>query len=171
MGKKRANNSNEFYSNVSGTMSGDESDTRQLALEMIAGLMKCNKAVFMDIVPDPENKWDRDALALYANLPDIGRTQVGFVKNAQHICDFCDKEFEREPRDKATGETKCTRCGHGKPDVRRNGLASKIAKELRADPTVRFYAQVMQVTGGSADKPNRGCNIVIRRVIRPPDQP
>lgn len=162
MRRAPADKPGEYRSSISGVMSGDSWDTRQECLKEIKEVMEMSKkAVFLDIVPEPTNPYDRDALQLFFNSPTFGRTQIGYVKNAQTLCDFCGMDFERYPT-----SGKCKRCGHGEEDLKRNGLASKIAKELRADPTCHFYAQVIQVTGGIGQK-NLGCNIIIRRVNTP----
>jgi len=151
---------------IAGVMSGPEAETRQLAL----GLIKDNlaeriaadpkdKRFFFDLVPQWDNPYDSDAIQVMADVPGLGRVQLGYIRNSDTICDFCTHVMERFPTSK-----KCPKC-HRTDHLRRDGLATKVSSAMREDPSCRFYGEVMQVTGG-VDGKCFGCNFVVRQVIK-----
>lgn len=144
---------------VAGTMSGDDKDTRQLVLKTIAELPPELKPKYVDLVPDWENEYDHDAIMAFVDVPTLGRFQIGFVKNSDSTCGFCGEPFSRVPKDGI-----CPICK--REDIRRNGMATKISQEMRRDETIRFYAELLEVTGGSSDKPSYGCNILVKKVYK-----
>lgn len=158
---------------IAGVMSGPEASTRQLALSMLKeSLAKRiaddpkDKRIFFDLVPEPDNEFDPDAIQVMADVPGLGRTQLGYIRNSDTVCDFCEHAMERFP---AKGVCpKCKRADH----VRRDGLATRVAQVMREDPECRFYGEVMQLTGGpqGGGKEDKcfGCNFQVRQVIRQP---
>lgn len=150
----------EIRTSVAGTNSGPERAERQQALGQIAQIMaETGQPFFLDLVPDPENKWDPNALQLIANLPEMGgRFLLGYVRNRPG-CDYCNREFTATTLQ--IGDT-CPNCLRGQ--IQREGLATRLSTELRKnEPGVSYYAEVMEITGGVGEKTLRGCNIVIRR--------
>lgn len=144
----------DIYSKISGVQSGPDSEIRQEALEAIRELKEAGQRVYVDLVPQWENPYDGDAIAALVNLPEIGRTQIGFIKNSTTQCDFCHHTHARFPK------AGCIQCGHT-DQLRRDGIATRLSAEMRKDPDVRFYAEVSEVTGGRGK--SFGLNIVIRR--------
>ncbi len=147
----------EIFSKLSGVMSGPDADLRQEALEEIRDMKAAGKRVYIDLVPQWDNPYDSDAIAAFANLPESGRTQIAFLKNSTTHCDFCRHTHERFPKNG------CARCGHT-DQLRRDGVATRVSAEMRQHPEARFYAEVMEVTGGYGR--SAGCNIVIRSAAR-----
>lgn len=150
---------------IAGVMSGPEVETRQLALGMIKESVAQriaadpkDKRFFFDLVPEPENPFDSAAIQIMADCPGLGRVQLGYIRNSDTICDFCNCAMERFPTSKKCQQ--CKRTDH----LRRDGLATKVSAAMQADPHARFYGELLQVTGG-ADGKNYGCNLVIRQVI------
>jgi hypothetical protein len=155
---------------VAGVMSGPEVATRQLALSMIKENIEQriaadpkDKRFFFDLVPEPENPYDADAIQVMADVPGLGRVQLGYIRNSDTICDFCEHMMERYPTSKKC--PKCQRTDH----LRREGLATRVAAVMRENPSCRFYGEVLQVTGG-VDGKCFGCNFVVRQVIQQPNK-
>jgi hypothetical protein len=149
---------------IAGVNSGPEAETRQDALRRLARLQQeQDRPIWLDLVRDKENPADPDAIQVFANVPELGRVQLGFVRNADCTCELCDKNFARFPEGGV-----CPKCGAGR--VIRCGLASKICRKMEADPSLAFYGQVLQVTGGqpSQGKNQWGCNILIRARTQTP---
>jgi hypothetical protein len=153
-----------FNSNVSGVQSGPEAATRQRALSILKEELAQGRRVYLDVVPDEENAFDRDALQILVDAPGMGRVQLGFVRNSQTRCDFCGTETDRFPQSKKGQPPACARCGHSDQLVR-IGLASKLAAQLREFADLRVYGEVLQITGGSQEKPSMGCNIMLRTLV------
>ncbi len=147
----------EVRTSIAGSNSGPEAEERQEALQYISKYMeKRETPFFIDLVPDPENKFDPNAIQLIADVADMGgRIQLGYVRN-RPSCNYCHREFTGSSL--KIGE-ECPNCRRGK--VERVGLASKLAESMRNGNS--FYAQVDQVTGGTGEKTLRGCNLIIRR--------
>ena len=148
-----------IHTKIAGVCSGDR-DTRQAALEELADLRNANpdQKVYLDLVPHPENPYDPDAIAIFVNLPDLGRVQLGFIQNANTRCTFCDYRHERFPKNG------CVRCGRT-DSLEREGLATRIAAEWRGDPEANFFAELLEVTGGT-DSKNFGANILVRKAFK-----
>lgn len=155
----QTNQITEIRTKIAGTNSGADAQLRQSALREIAGLEPKRRPRYLDLVPDPENEYDKDAIQVIVDLPSLGRIQLGFVKNSDTVCDFCRSQYGSFPRD-----SKCIKCGRN-DHLRRDGVATKVCQEMRRDPDARFYAELIEVTGGSDGKANYGCNIAIRRVF------
>jgi hypothetical protein len=148
---------------VSGVSSGPEADLRQAALAILQEAMKENptQRYFLDMVPEPDNPYDVDAIKLMLDLPALGgRMQLGYVKNAQTRCTFCDQALERNP---ASGI--CPHCNH-QGQLVREGIASKLAPAMRSSSTDRWYCEITEITGGTGNKKSFGCNIRIAKVYQ-----
>ncbi len=143
----------EYYCNISGTISGPEAGRRQQALRILeeSGI----DPVILEVVPEPENPYDPDALGLWTEVPSMGRVQLGYVPNARSVCDFCCSTYQRHPGQCRT----CKRKDH----LRRTDTASKVAPAIRKDPGSEWYAELVEFTGGEEERPSRGAMIVIRR--------
>jgi hypothetical protein len=157
----------QVYSKVVGVCSGDEAETRQLALRLVKEHWSERERWYADLVPDPENPYDSDAIQLISDVPTLGRTQLGFVSNSQRTCDFCRTDFDTAPK----GD-RCPKCGE-KETIRRNGLASQLCRAFQEDPHLLFYAEINAITGGpepnakpDAKAKSFGANIMIRGYVK-----
>ena len=144
-------------SKVSGVTSGDDALTRQTALKILAALPEDKRPKYLDLVPEEENEYDRDAIMVFAEVPSLGRVQIGYVKNSDCYCGMCGEPYSRFP-----SNGMCTVC-NGK-DIRREGMATALSQEMRRDSTLRFYAMLLEVTGGG-EKKSYGCNIMLKQVF------
>lgn len=148
----------KIKSRIAGVNSGDEAETRQDALRRIREWMEehPNEPVWLDLVRDPDNPYDpENAIQVMCNVPDLGLTQLGFVRNADNTCQTCDRSFSRFPED-----GRCPRCGSS--DLERIGLAKKLRMSMDADPDLYWFGRIMEVTGGntSKGKPTYGANVM-----------
>jgi hypothetical protein len=151
----------QIYTKISGTMSGDDAETRQTALATLAEIEEKQRPKWLDLVPQWDNPYDGDAIQIFIDHPTLGRVQLGFVKNSDTVCDFCQHEMERFPQKGKDGVSRCPRCKHS-DQMRRDGAATRLSQEMRRDPSARFYGAISDITGGKDGK-SFGCNIVIRR--------
>jgi hypothetical protein len=147
---------------ITGVMSGPEAKLRQMALailgEQIAEEPTNRKIRYVDLVTEWDNPYDGDAIRVMADIPDLGgRVQLGYVKNAQTLCNFCQRQLERNPTSGI-----CPECGT-KGQLERVGIATKLSQAMRADPNSRWYAEILEITGGKDGK-NYGCNLRIAKV-------
>lgn len=136
---------------------------RQLALKFLAHYraQDPSRRILLSVVPDPENKFDPNALQLITDIPEMGgRVQLGFIRNAGTVCGFCLREFPKFPPG-----GKCPACGRN-DHLERKGLATQLAEAMRANPTLKYYAEVLEVTGGTQEKAHYGCNIEVRRYTK-----
>jgi hypothetical protein len=143
---------------------GKKVKARQVALEYLRKLVEQMKEegerrpVILALVPEPTNKFDHNAIQVFADIPELGgRTQLGYVRNRDTTCGYCLREFPKYPADGVCPV--CKRSDH----LDRKGLASRLSEAMKEDPNCRYYAELMEVTGGVGEKANFGCNIEIRR--------
>lgn len=144
------------YSVISGTNSGPEAPLRQRALKLLKEDRDNGYPVTLQLVPDWTNPWDSDAIKLLVDIPELGGMfHLGFVKNAQTVCDRCDYSYARFPQRKI-----CNGCRTSE-GLRRIGLAVKISAIMRENPLIEWVGELDEVTGGG---PGRcyGGNVVIR---------
>lgn len=139
-----------IFSRIAGVMMGD----KELRQESLKILSQHKGAVPLELVPEPTNPYDSDAIAIFCQVPGKGRVHLGYVPNGKSSCTFCGEQFSRFPQDGM-----CPRCGNS--DLLREGLAKKLHNWLRVDPTIVMKAEISEVTGGTQDKKSYGCNIKI----------
>jgi hypothetical protein len=139
--------------------------TRQLALRKLAELPISKRPRIVSLVPEPDNAFDPCAIRVLIDHPDLGRVQLGYIKNAETGCSRCGAVYPSYPT-----EGKCGRCGE-KDTLQRQGLASEIAAIMRGDPHISFYAEILDIGGGSDGKAFYGMNIQIRQVVTKDDLP
>lgn len=161
----------EIRTKVVGVTMGDEADVRQLAIKTIGEHFDPDKRWFLDLVPEPDNAFDRDALRVMTEVPGMGRVQLGFVSNSEITCGFCGANFPTHPKEKVNGKLEkvenCPTCGS--TELKRDGLATKMCKLMRQDPTANYFGEVLSVTGGTEDKPTSGLNFAIRKAFKKRD--
>ena len=156
----------ETPTKVAGVTMGPDADKRQAALEEVRGLMEADpsKTIYLELIPEPDNKFDADAIKVVVYLPSTEEEfQLGYIGNSKSQCGFCHRTFSRTPKD-----NKCTRCKRTDSIVR-DALASTVSRQMEEYSDFEFYGQVLQVTGGpKEDMPDRsfGCNFEIRCVRR-----
>jgi hypothetical protein len=168
---------------IVGVTMGPEGSTRQLALEKIRQHWSERERWFVDLVPEPDNPFDSCAVRCLVDVPGMGRTQVGYIRNSG-MCNFCKYEPERFP----SGETEptCPQCNN-RGTLKRNGLATHLTECMEADPHLHLYGEIQQITGGpgpddevfdeanngvplkvpgTGKKKSYGCNIQVKGYIR-----
>jgi hypothetical protein len=146
----------EMVTRFAGARSGPEATVRQAALDEAQRLVAAGKVVPLLLIPEPENPFDPDAIRCELALPAIGRVQVGYVKNSSGICGYCQKPFVRYPK-------VCSGCRHS-DYLSRDGAATKISAALRACPEIQLVGYILEVTGGTEEKPTFGGNIRIELI-------
>ncbi len=163
--------------NLAGVSMGDEVDDgtgkrikiRQLALKYLKEQIEKARAergrtpaVFLDLVPEPENPFDPDAVQVLTNIDKLGgRTQLGYLRNADTHCSFCLRDHPKFPTNPKTGTPQCPVCKRG-DHLERRGLATRVAALMREKPRASFSALLLEVTGGTDVKGHYGCNVEIR---------
>ena len=166
----------EMASAVAGVTMGPDGAKRQQALEILrrriqeAGDDRTPR--FLKLVPEPTNQWDRDAIKVLARVPELappgsdGWFQIGYVRNGETFCSFCETVHPAYPKgDPPT----CSRCKQkGKELFERRGTATRLQGFMQSDPHGRFYAVVTEITGGDQvrGKNHLGCNILICKVLK-----
>jgi hypothetical protein len=153
----------EIRTKVVGVTMGLDADTRQLAIRTIGENLETRVRWFLDLVPEPTNEYDRDALQVMSDVPGMGRVQLGYVSNCEITCGFCGKGFPKWPMEKGKKIDLCPTCGS--TELKRDGLASMMCRVMRQDPAANFYGEVLSVTGGTDDKPSCGLNFAIRKAF------
>lgn len=153
----------QMVTRVAGAMSGPEWESRQGGLKELRETLDQGIHVVLELIPEPENPYDTDAIRVECVLARAGRVQLGYVKNSNGFCDLCHKPFERFPK-------RCPGCRHS-DYLRRDGAATRIATALREEPGLQIYGEVLEVTGGTEDKQSFGCNIIVKSMVRPPAFP
>lgn len=143
------------FSRVAGVVSGPDASKRQAALSEIRGLKEKGASVVLNLQREEDNKFDPNAVAVWATLPS-GPVQLGYVRNADTYCSFCNANMEAYPQDGA-----CKSCGRT-DSLKREGLATRMVESFEKNPDVRYLGEVTEVTGGEGKKANFGCNYVIR---------
>jgi hypothetical protein len=156
----------EIRTKVVGVTMGDDADTRQLAIKTIGEHFDPNKRWFLDLVPEPDNPYDENALKVMTDVPGMGRVQLGYVSNCEITCEFCGKEYPKWPtvrdsKGKTVKSEQCLVCSSDR--LKRDGLATRMSQQMRRDPQGNYYGEVLSITGGTEDKPSSGCNFAIRK--------
>lgn len=142
-----------IHTKIAGVMSGVDAAMRQEFLIEIRESQAYDEPVYLQLVPEPDNPYDANAIRVYYDHPELGRAQLGYLKNSTTMCDLCGYFHERFP------SAGCQRCGD-KEHLRRDGVATRIANEMRDDPSAHFYAVLQEITGGGNGR-SFGCNIKI----------
>lgn len=140
---------NSIYTKVAGVNSGYKKDgvvIRQLYLKK----MKELGVTVLQLVREPENKFDPNAIAIYANIGT--KVHIGYVQNRVRRCQSCDNVVE-----KATEDEDCPKCGGC---LNRDGLATELAHYI--DNGYNYKARVTQYTGGNGK--TMGLNIIIEKI-------
>lgn len=154
----------DIVTSIAGVNIGDDRQLRQEALQILQEHKQQHPkdAVFLDLVPEPENPFDKDAIQVLVNIPELGgRVQLGYIRNRPQ-CPWCNREFKSEEVGR-----RCPNCHQG--TITRDGLASQLRRTQREDPTRHYYGMVSEVTGGTGAKTIYGCNIIIKQRILTPD--
>lgn len=161
----------EMASAVAGTtMAPGRQDALRKLRERIQEDPQDRKRRFLQLIPEPQNKWDKDAVGVWAHIPGFGPEenngwfQIGYIRNGETYCTFCETTHPAYPKGDPPRCSKCRNTGHDW--FERRGTAKKLAQEMAKDPHARFYAVVQEVTGGTGHKENLGCNILICKTIK-----
>lgn len=155
----------EIRTKVVGVTMGDDADTRQAAIKAIGESFDEDERWFLDLVPEPDNPYDKFAVRVMTNVPGMGRVQLGYVGNAEVKCGFCSKEYPSWPKRNGVALDGCPNCSSD--NLQRNGLATQLCKLMAADPTANYFGEILSITGGTEEKPTAGCNFAIRRAHKP----
>lgn len=139
-------------SKIVGVTFGDKLPSGESERQWVLGKMAQFEIVNLELVRDPENQYDKDAIGVYAMLPGFGKKQVGHIRNSDRLCVECGLEYSKN-----AGVTVCEKCSK---DLARNGLATELTYWI--DQGYEYVADVLEYTGGNGR--TRGCNIEIRRI-------
>ncbi len=154
----------EVRTKIVGVTMGEDAETRQLAIRTIGEHWDGEARYFLDLVPQPDNPFDADAIRVMAEVPGMGRVQLGFVSNSACLCGFCGKDYPSWPKVKGEKVTQCPVCSSDQ--LRPDGLATKISQLMREQPNENYYGEILSITGGTEDKPTSGCNFAIKRAYK-----
>jgi hypothetical protein len=128
---------------------------RQVYLEK----MKAENVRILELVPEPKNEYDPDAIKLMARIAGM-RVHVGYVKNSGRLCSGCGREYEKIPAQPGIPLAEKQNCPECNIPLTYSGLASELSTWIREG--YGFTAVVLDFTGGGGK--SCGCNIEIRRL-------
>lgn len=142
------------YSKIVGTNSGSKNEKGKSYRQLYLAIMKKHDLRVLSLVREPENIFDPLAIAVYCDLPEYGRKQIGYIQNSKRSCLFCNREYSK-------GQVKetntCPLCGG---ELTRTGLAHILAPAMDAGEQ---YKCIVTAYTGSEDS-ILGCNIQIERI-------
>lgn len=125
-----------------------------------------SKIKVLRLVRDYENKYDPNAIAVYADMLDgTGQpepVQLGYISNAVYVCNACG--FLMDGRGRGAPKA-CAECGGD--EFERMGLATELATAM--DNGTDYKCSVTEFTGGgesndSREEKNLGVNIFIEQL-------
>lgn len=99
------------------------------------------------LVPEPDNKYDPDAVRVMVHLP-AGPVQIGYLPNKVFACRMCGRTYKpRSPVECLCGSTSFIRAG----------IASLVARNMRAGINYRVELEII----GGSDGKSLGCIVTL----------